>query len=328
MTMNVCIVGSGVSGLSSALCLLEAGMDVHILTREMPGETTSAVAGAIWHALSTVGDRRMATWAEETGRRLDELAQDPASGVALLPLQEPIPGRIDERIWQTLLSEWRKIHPDLAPLSASALPAGYSRGVEYTTFLVETPIYMNYLLDRFQQSGGSVEVAEVADLYALTQPDRLVVNCSGAWAGKLANDPHVYPIRGQVVRLRPQPEQRIGYHASDGPMGITYIFPRGQDCILGGTYETGNWSREPDDATSQVIRQTCEALSPSLVGAEVLDVRVGLRPGRDQVRLEREDLPNGSVIHNYGHGGIGFTLSWGCAAEVAMIARQWAATSM
>jgi len=95
--MQVCIVGSGVSGLSSAIYLQEAGMDVHILTREMPGETTSAVAGAIWHALSTVGDRRMARWAEQTGERFRQLTEDPASGVAPLPLQEPIPGRIDER---------------------------------------------------------------------------------------------------------------------------------------------------------------------------------------------------------------------------------------
>jgi D-amino-acid oxidase len=315
------VIGAGVSGLSSAICLLEAGIEAHILTREMPGETTSAVAGAIWHALSTVGDRRMAAWAEETGRRLDQLAQEPASGVVRLPLKEPIPGRIDERTWQVLLAEWRNFHLDLTPMPISDLPPGYSRGIAYTTFLVETPVYMNYLYERFQQLGGTVEVAEVADLYGLVQPDRLLVNCSGAWAGKLANDPRVYPIRGQVVRLRPQPQQQIGFHASDGPMGITYIFPRGQDCILGGTYEAGNWSREPDEATSQVIRQTCEALSPSLVGAEVLDVRVGLRPGRDRVRLEREKLPNGSVIHNYGHGGIGFTLSWGCAAQVATLAQ-------
>jgi D-amino-acid oxidase len=50
----------------------------------------------------------------------------------------------------------------------------------------------------------------------------------------------------------------------------------------------------------------------------VLAERVGLRPFRKSgVRLERDQLRDGrAVIHNYGHGGGGFTLSWGCAREV------------
>jgi len=54
----------------------------------------------------------------------------------------------------------------------------------------------------------------------------------------------------------------------------------------------------------------------------VLAARVGLRPfRRSGVRLERDQLPDGRiVIHNYGHGGSGFTLSWGCAREVVDLA--------
>jgi D-amino-acid oxidase len=54
----------------------------------------------------------------------------------------------------------------------------------------------------------------------------------------------------------------------------------------------------------------------------VLAERVGLRPfRRSGVRLERDQLRDGrTVIHNYGHGGAGFTLSWGCAREVLDIA--------
>jgi D-amino-acid oxidase len=69
---------------------------------------------------------------------------------------------------------------------------------------------------------------------------------------------------------------------------------------------------------AEAIRERCIALVPALKDATVLEHKVGLRPGRKEVRLELEPLANNrAVIHNYGHGGAGFTLSWGCAAEVA-----------
>ena len=45
--------------------------------------------------------------------------------------------------------------------------------------------------------------------------------------------------------------------------------------------------------------------------------RVGLRPcRRGGVRCEMEVMGSKTVVHNYGHGGSGITLSWGCAGEV------------
>lgn len=50
--------------------------------------------------------------------------------------------------------------------------------------------------------------------------------------------------------------------------------------------------------------------------------RVGLRPARDPgVRVEREVTARGGVlVHNYGHGGAGVTVAWGCAEEAAALA--------
>ena len=60
-----------------------------------------------------------------------------------------------------------------------------------------------------------------------------------------------------------------------------------------------------------------------MADAKVLREFVGLRPGRHEVRLEVEQLANGrKVIHNYGHGAVGYTLSWGCANEVVELAQQ------
>jgi D-amino-acid oxidase len=55
---------------------------------------------------------------------------------------------------------------------------------------------------------------------------------------------------------------------------------------------------------------------PALQQTKIIGEAVGLRPGRSEVRLERENREQGVVIHNYGHGGAGVTLSWGCAEEV------------
>jgi D-amino-acid oxidase len=53
----------------------------------------------------------------------------------------------------------------------------------------------------------------------------------------------------------------------------------------------------------------------------VLEHKVGLRPGRPEIRLEREDGPI-PRIHNYGHGGSGITLSWGCAEETLRLVQE------
>ena len=68
----------------------------------------------------------------------------------------------------------------------------------------------------------------------------------------------------------------------------------------------------------------CSAIEPRLRGVEILGHRVGLRPWRPEVRLESEPLgsvspagpPQSVLWHNYGHGGSGISLAWGCAAEI------------
>ena len=67
-----------------------------------------------------------------------------------------------------------------------------------------------------------------------------------------------------------------------------------------------------------------ERLMPGgqIINAEIIEDIVGLRPGRTEVRLEKELISGKTVIHNYGHGGSGVTLSWGCAEEVVEIANE------
>ena len=91
--------------------------------------------------------------------------------------------------------------------------------------------------------------------------------------------------------------------------------PREHDIVVGGTDQEGEWSRTPSPETAAEILQRATRLVPALRGARVLRHKVGLRPVRPAVRLERA----GDVVHCYGHGGAGVTLSWGCAEEVVAL---------
>jgi len=130
------------------------------------------------------------------------------------------------------------------------------------------------------------------------------------------------PIRGQVVRVRNPGLERFILDEDD-PKGVTYIIPRSHDCILGGTADEGEWDLEPDPETASGILDRCTRLEPRLADAEILEHRVGLRPGRPTIRLELENDPDRVTrIHNYGHGGSGITLSWGCAEETLRLVQE------
>jgi D-amino-acid oxidase len=93
--------------------------------------------------------------------------------------------------------------------------------------------------------------------------------------------------------------------------------PHGDHVVLGGNADDGQWSLEPDLAIADEIVRRCARIEPRLSEARVLGYRVGLRPARATVRVESEPLGSATCVHNYGHGGTGVGLAWGCAREVA-----------
>jgi D-amino-acid oxidase len=101
-----------------------------------------------------------------------------------------------------------------------------------------------------------------------------------------------------------------------------YIVPRliSGTCVIGGT-DTDDWTQTATDAEAAEIFERCAAADPSLEAGNRKG-RVGLRPTRRKVRLELEVIGGRDVIHNYGHGGGGFTVSWGCAQEVLRLVRE------
>jgi D-amino-acid oxidase len=305
---RVLVVGAGVIGLSCAVRLLERGHEVAVVARDLPLETTSAVAAAIWYPYLAHPPDRVAAWARATYGELARLASDPETGIALRAgtevLRRPAPP-----------PEWLAAVPGAGP--ASEVPRGYAAGWTFVTPVVETPTYLRWLTARVDVLGGTLTRMALAAL-----PDRaeVVVDAAGLGARLLARDPSVVPVRGQVLYV-----EQVGldrWWVDDA--GPTYVIPRSRDIVVGGTEEHGAWDRRPDPAVAEQLLRRATDLVPELRGARVLGHRVGLRPARPAVRLEEArplaGQPSaGRVVHCYGHGGSGITLSWGCAAEVAAL---------
>ena len=286
--MRVVVVGAGVIGLTTAQELIARGHDVHVIAAEPTAETTSAVAGAVWLPYRVFPEEKAIAWAAATRERLRGMPGVREVELTSLGSADP---------W------WRPALPDEDVRPAEDLPPGYDTGLTVRVPLLENPVYLARLaLPVERRRLASLEEVE-ADV---------VVNCSGVGARALAGDDAVAPVRGQVAYARPVPGTRFVADEA-GPNALAYVLPRADVTVLGGTAEAGDWSREPDPEEIERILARCAAIEPRVAGAEIVATAAGLRPGRPEVRLERE----GRVVHNYGHGGGGFTLSWGCAQEAA-----------
>jgi D-amino-acid oxidase len=299
---RVVVVGAGVVGLTCAVRLLEAGHEVGVVARDLPLETTSSAAAALWYPHRAYPFERVTAWAATTYRELAELAVDDATGVVMRTGTELFrAGRPDP--W------WASAVPHLA--HETDVPTPYAAGLTFEAPVVEMPVYLRWLTARVEALGGTVTRIALSGL-----PDTapVVVDAAGLGARLFARDGSVVPVRGQVVYV-----EQVGLDRwwLDGS-GPTYVVPRARDIVVGGTEEEGAWDRNPDEATAKEILERARELVPALRAARVLGHRVGLRPARPTVRLEAATTAEGvRVVHCYGHGGAGVTLSWGCADEVA-----------
>ncbi len=319
---DVVVVGCGVIGLTTAIKLQESGFAVEIWTAALPKETTSIVAGATWFPYKAYPLDRVLEWAEKSKPVFEKMAEDPRTGVMVRECLQLWREPVDDEPW------WASVVPDLRRYPEDQLPYGFRDSYFFTQPVIETPIYLDYLVNRFEEGGGSIRQTVVRSLEEPTQVAGTVINCTGLEAKNLVGDTELVPVRGQWVRVRnPGIEKCISDLAH--PDGFAYIIPRSDDCILGGTEDEWAWDTTPSMEVAAAILARCVELDRRLADAPVLEHRAGLRPVRPSgVRLESENMANGSVcIHNYGHGGAGVTLSWGCALEVENLLNQALAQS-
>jgi D-amino-acid oxidase len=195
---------------------------------------------------------------------------------------------------------------------------------------------MHWLLDQVRRAECRIVRGKITESLIIQEEALLrqygadaIVNCTGLGAKELAEDA-VFPVRGALVRVHndgkrmPRITQAhcISQTEVSQEQGFLFIVPRGEDrLVLGGIAEPDEWSLDVGLDNYEPIRsmyRRCLDFLPVLKQAEIdaaEPVRVGLRPfRRADIRLERE--LNCRIVHNYGHGGSGVTLSWGCAREV------------
>jgi D-amino-acid oxidase len=307
--VDVVVVGAGVSGLTCAVCLAEAGLRVAVRAAATDDGTTSYAAGATWSPYLVESSARVQRWAAGSLAELRGLAAVPGTGVALVAGVEAARTPTGPPPWREQLDGFRPCRP-------GELPEGFVSGWRWVAPVLDMPAYLRHLRGRAAAAGAAVEVRPVASLAEALRAAPVVVNCAGVGARRLVPDPAVEPVRGQVVVVENPGLGEFFVEEADPPL---YFFPHGRTALLGGTAERGDWNTAPDPATAAAILQRCAAVEPRLRGVRVVGHRVGLRPRRPTVRLEPERVGDGLVVHDYGHGGAGVTLSWGCAREVAAI---------
>ena len=304
------MIGAGVSGLTTARCLQQRGFAVTVIADRFQSATTSVVAGALWEWPPAVCGyyelqpeeslRAEQRWCVESYNCFKVLAQQPTTGVSLRPVifyletpaeENPLELRkmreLREHVGGFLHSAELATRPGINPTSA------FVDAYTYETPLVDTDIYLAWLLSEILGHGGAIEHARVdAPLVASAPQLRdtyradVIVNCTGLGARDLAD------------RL-----------------------------ILGGIAHPERWTTELGSERASIlesIRERCTEFMPCLARAEISEhseIRVGLRPFRRAgVCVECEG--GITVVHNYGHGGSGVTLSWGSAGDAALLASE------
>jgi len=332
---EVLIIGAGVAGLSCASELAAAGLRVQIWTAAMPEHTTSSVAAAFWYPYRVQPLDRVIPWAQVSYERFACMADEPdaerETGVIMREALELFPEPVADPPWSRFVDHFR--HAWL-----HELPPGYGHGLVFTAPVIDMSRYLPWLRRQVEDAGVEILLRPLCGLNQLPgggsggsggsgesldaafAAAAVVVNTSGLGARELVDDPRVYPIRGQI-ELRERGSLDRVIIDEHGPH-ITYIVPRGDDVVLGGISQERVTDLEADPRQREEILARCVALEPRLKDAAALATRVGLRPCRDEVRLEQTRTPGGgALIHNYGHGGAGVTLSWGCAREVGVRVR-------
>ena len=354
---SVLVIGAGVSGLTTALCLRREGFRVTVVAEKFDRDIVSTVAGVLWewppavcgHREDERSPERSKRWCMTSYEEFFHLARVPGTGVFVRPavfyFREPLEQNPREL---RKMNELRRqvlgfAHdPGLIERNRVSAEAGVEDAYTYLAPMIDTDTYLQWLMREVRAAGCVVQRRRISG----NLQDRewelryefgadLIVNCTGLGAAELTGD-ELRPLRCALVRVHndghAMPKITEAHAVSHDPgrteQGTVFILPTGDDMlVLGGLVEADEWDLDVGLGNHGPVREMlrrCEEFLPVLQRAEidVFDpVRVGLQPFRGQnARVEQHTGTR--IIHNYGHGGSGVTFSWGCAAEVVGLAEE------
>ena len=251
------VIGGGVMGLTSARLLQDAGWHVTIYTRDMARHTTSNVAGGEWGPYS-VHDPAVSTAAFksqlEFAVRIAHHAHTNLGGAdyGIRWVEVYYPGNAPSDDAQSYLDRYYPFTADLTP-EEHPFPFPYVR--RQVTMMIEPATFLRRLTEDFHQAGGKFVIRDFASKEEiLGLPESVIFNCTGLGAAKLFADTELTPAKGQLVFLPPDPA--VDYLTIGGSSKVLYMFSRSDAIVLGGTFQLGDYSTQPDPAeTERIIRE-------------------------------------------------------------------------
>lgn len=307
--LAVTVVGAGVNGLCTAAELTRRGHRVTVVAEELHEATVSMVAGAVWFPFQVGPDdqARVRAWALHTRQWMTELAAaEPGAGVDLLTAYEITAGE-----------EWPWWAEGLEVTRVPAPVTGAPPAWRFAAPRAQPALLLRYFAAQLEEAVVRRRVASREELVALTRGCDAVVNCTGLGARELVRDAALQGIFGQVV-IAGCGGAALDVSITDDrdPAELFYVIPRRDELVLGGIARPVAGAAAPAAEPAITERILAHAARLGIAIGEVTAVRVGLRPYRAMVRLER-DAQEPRLLHNYGHGGSGFTLCRGTAVAVA-----------
>ncbi|MEH2460951.1 FAD-dependent oxidoreductase [Nostoc sp.] len=357
--VNILVIGAGVSGLTTAICLREAGFRVVIVADRFAPDLTSIVAGALWEwppavcgshgaprSLERSKEWCMTTYnkfkkihaefgSEETGIYLrdayfyfkDVLENRPTDLRKMNELKDKVDG----------FERGLQIVKETIDLS---FKGGIKDAYKHMAPATNTDVYMKWLLQYVKDIGCEIIQEKITVNVVQNEQELLrrfnakaIVNCAGLGSIATTGDTSMYPLRGALVRVKNLGKVVTEAHcisheeSSANEQDIVYIVPKGDDLVvLGGLTQQDQWSTDLS-LEVPIIRQMYDGCLEFLQELRELPldekepVRTGLRPlTEENVCVER--VLNTHVFYNYGHGGSGVTLSWGCSQEILQLVQE------
>ncbi|XP_026749868.2 D-amino-acid oxidase [Galleria mellonella] len=324
--VKIAVIGGGINGFSSAVKIKEKFKDAQVVlfSDEFSPNTTGDGSGGLWYPYlcSNTPEHLLIKWGIETYQFVHGLWRKGGHDINLMPMYSLYKNK--ERFirpkWASMVFGYHELEEKQLRYLGELYSSAYSAGETFSTFVLLPPSMIKYMETRFKNANGNVINARVGSLHDVILRDYdVIINCTGLGSRDMVPDDAVFPIRGQIAKVvAPWVNQTIMDDDREN-----YIIPNVNMCVLGGTHQEHDYNRQVDEKDKEMILNGCQAILPSLKNAQLVNHWVGLRPGRSEIRLEPEVIDGKLYIHNYGHGGSGFTLFWGCATNVVDLLEKY-----
>ncbi|KAK7114240.1 D-aspartate oxidase-like isoform X2 [Littorina saxatilis] len=319
---SIGVVGAGIMGLSAAVAIQQRLPAAHvtIMAESFTVDTTSDGAGGLFVPNAPDTDVSLIRkWGKEGARHFFNLAFSEDSSEAGVYLSHGYELSTKPLEQLPIELEFALSHRRLNPEELKRFQPYYKDGFHFTTVIVEGRKYLPWITARFREKGGHMENRRVQSFDELCGRFDVVVNCSGLGSIKLVPDPLLKPLRGQVIRVH-APWIKFFVRTDNN----VYILPSSENVAVGGTREADEYDVTPNPDVSKQVFDRVLARIPAIKGAKTLWEWVGLRPYRCPPRVESEirrtaDGRPIKIVHNYGHGSFGISLSWGTGVHVAQM---------